>query len=101
MNDDEYAAIEEVAEQSGRPVEDLVRETVTQRFRSHIAPELPAHPLSGRELEKYFYRIEFTANLPTHEPDSPEEEAEEEELAQLLSKGKSLSEMIIEDRGPY
>jgi len=35
--------------------------------------------------------------FPTGEPDTPEEE----ELAQLLSKGKSLTEMIIEDRGPY
>jgi hypothetical protein len=45
--------------------------------------------------------VGFAVNLPTHEEDTPEEEAEEEELAQLLSLGKSLTEMIIEDRGPY
>jgi hypothetical protein len=57
--------------------------------------------MTMRELEEYLYRIGFTANLPTHEPPTPEEEAEEEEIAQLLSQGKSLTEMIIEDRGPY
>ncbi len=57
--------------------------------------------MTVRELEEYLYRMGVTSNIPTREEDTPEQEAEEEELAQLLSRGKSLTEMIIEDRGPY
>jgi hypothetical protein len=39
--------------------------------------------------------------MPTGEPDTPEEEAELERLAQVIgSEHPWLSEMIIEDRGP-
>jgi hypothetical protein len=101
LSDDEYAAVADAAAASGESVEALLHEAVARRFAARALPIPPSKPMDGRELEEYLYRIGFTANLPTHEPDTPEEEAEEEELAQLLSKGKSLTEMIIEDRGPY
>ena len=99
LSDEEYAALSQASQMSGRPVEELVRETVTRRFPVPLEP--PKQPMTEREAEEYFYRIGFTSNLPTHEPDTPEEEAEEERLAELFAQGKSLSQMIIEDRGPY
>jgi hypothetical protein len=39
--------------------------------------------------------------MPTGEPDSPEDEAEDEELARLFGPERPwLSDIIIEDRGP-
>lgn len=101
LSDDEYAAVVDEAAASGKSIESLLHEAVARRFAPRPVPVPPSQPISEDELEEYLYRIGFTANLPTHEPETPEEEAEEEELAQLLSKGKSLTEMIIEDRGPY
>ena len=99
LSDDEYQAA--AAAEAGEPIEALLHEAVARRFAPHPAPETLSQPISEDEVEAYLYRIGFTANLPTHKPPTPKEEAEEEELAELLSKGKSLSEMIIEDRGPY
>jgi len=101
LSDDEYAALAAAAARSGRPAEALAREAVAQRFPAGAPPTPPAQPMTTREIEEYLFRAGFAVNLPTHEEDTPEEEAEEEELAQLLSQGKSLTEMIIEDRGPY
>jgi hypothetical protein len=95
LSDEEYAAVSDASQASGRPMEELVREAVAQRFPAPLEP--PKQPVSEREVEEYFYRIGFTSNLPTHELDTP---AEAERLAELFAQGKSLSEMIIEDRGP-
>lgn len=99
LSDEEYAALAAAAHDSGRPMEELVHETVAQRFPAPLEP--PAQPMDERQLEEYLYRIGFISNLPTHEPDTPEEEAEAERLAELFARGKFLSEMIIEDRGSY
>lgn len=99
LSDEEYAAIAAAAQESGRPMEALAREAVAQRFPAPSEP--PAQPMTLRELEEYLYRIGFISNLPTHEEDSDEDEEEAERLAELFGQGKSLSEMIIEDRGPY
>jgi hypothetical protein len=101
LSDDEYQAVTAAAAEAGEPIETLLHEAVARRFVPRPAPEALSEPISEDEVEAYLYRIGFTANLPTHEPPTPDEEAEEEELVELLSKGKSLSEMIIEDRGPY
>ena len=47
------------------------------------------------------YREGEIENIPTREPLTPEEEAELERLAQVFAGDKPMSEMIIEDRGPY
>lgn len=47
------------------------------------------------------YRDGELLNLPTGEPLSQEEQAELERLGQVFAGGKPLSEMVIEDRGPY
>jgi hypothetical protein len=43
----------------------------------------------------------FSENLPARRLFTPEEQAERERLGQLFAGGKLISEMILEDRGPY
>lgn len=100
LSDDEYQAVAAAAAEAGEPIEALLHEAVARRFAPRPVPVPPSKPISEDELEEYLYRIGFTANLPTHEPDTPEEEAEAERLAELFGQGKPVSEMIIEDRGP-
>jgi hypothetical protein len=40
-------------------------------------------------------------NIPTWEPLTEEEEARRTQLAQACAGGKPLSQIVIEDRGPY
>jgi hypothetical protein len=101
LSDDEYQAVAAAAAEAGEPIEALLHEAVARRFTSRPASVSPSQPVSGYALSRYLHSIGFAMNVPTGELDTPEDEAEEEELAQLLSKGKSLTEMIIEDRGPY
>ncbi len=101
LSDDEYAAVADEAAASGESIEALLHEAVMKNFAPSLHPLPPSGPMSAYALSRHLYSIGFALNVPTGEPDTPEEEAEEEELAQLLSKGKSLTEMIIEDRGPY
>jgi hypothetical protein len=101
LTDDEYQAVAAAAAEAGEPIEALLHEAVTKNFAPSLHPLPPSGPMSAYALSRHLYSIGFALNVPTGEPDTPEEEAEEEELAQLLSKGKSLTEMIIEDRGPY
>jgi hypothetical protein len=51
-------------------------------------------------VEDFLYRDGVAENIPTNEPDTPEEAAERERLAQLFSQGKPASEIVIDDRGP-
>ncbi len=47
------------------------------------------------------YREGKTLNIPTRRRLTQEEQAERERLAKLFAGGKPISEMVIEDRGPY
>lgn len=101
LSEDEYQAVAAAAAETGEPIEDLLHEAVTTHFAPRAASQPPVQQISEDEIEEYLYRIGFTSSLPTHEPDTPEEEAEAEKLAELFGQGKPVSEMIIEDRGPY
>jgi len=57
--------------------------------------------MTEREFMEQLYREGTTLNIPLRRPLTPEERALREQLAQELSGGKLLSEMVIEDRGPY
>ncbi len=84
LSDDDYAALQAAAAKSGKPINDLVHEAIVRQYTSSTAVQF-----------KGIY------SYPTDEPDTPEEEAEDEELAALLGSNHPwLSEMIIEDRGP-
>ena len=54
-----------------------------------------------RELVEKQYREGKISHIPTREPLTEEEREALEQSAQWFAGGKPLSEMIIEDRGPY
>jgi len=82
LTDEDYATLSSASQQSGVPVETLVHEAIAARY-----------PQPTQQTGSYIY--------PTGEPDTPEEEAEEEAIAQRIGPQKPwLSEMVIEDRGP-
>jgi ribbon-helix-helix CopG family protein len=84
LTDEDYAKLAAAAARTGSSVAELLHQAIAERFSS----QRPA-----KQTGSYQY--------PTGEPDTPEEEAEDEELARLVGPGKPwLSEMVIEDRGP-
>lgn len=117
LTDDEYAALAAVAEQAGTTVEALVHEALDERLSrrapdpladhmrrvEHLSEEFPSpkRHMTDQEFIEQLYRDGIIANIPTGEPDTPEEEAELEELANQIGSDKPwLSDMVIEDRGP-
>ncbi len=61
--------------------------------------EIPTRVVLRDILQEFLYQEGIVENVPTNEPDTPEEAAERERLASLFSQGKSAAEMVIEDRG--
>ncbi len=80
-----------------RKVEDLI-DRIRQRLQ--LSPQVK-HPLTVHEFEEKLYREGLIENIPTRQPLTPEEQAERERLSQVFAGGKPMSEMVIEDRGPY
>ena len=97
LTDQEYAALAAEAARSGRRPEALLHDMV-QRLQSSSPVK---RPMTEREFEEKLYREGLIENIPTRLPLTPEEQAEGERLGQLFAGGKPMSEMIIEDRGPY
>lgn len=62
--------------------------------------EIPTRLALRDIVQDFLFREGVTENLPTNEPDTPEEMVERERLAQLFGQGKSASEIVIDDRGP-
>jgi len=60
-----------------------------------------SRPLTEREFMEQLYREGVILNIPTWEPLTEEEEAERARLGQVFAEGKPLSQIVIEDRGPY
>lgn len=94
LTDEEYAALAAEAERSGTPIEAVARERLSQR------PQTEASGPTREDIQQHLRRQGLLESIPTDEPDTAEEEAEAERLAQLFSGGKSGAEMVIEDRGP-
>jgi hypothetical protein len=61
----------------------------------------PRRPLTEQEFMEQLYREGAILNIPTWEPLTEEEEAERARLARVFAGGKPLSQIVIEDRGPY
>lgn len=98
LTDAEYAALAVEAAKNGKPVESLLHEVLIQ----HIRPtSRPARLLSNRQVQEYLVSEGIIEQVPSGEPEALEEQTERERLAHLFGQGKPVSEMIIEDRGPY
>jgi hypothetical protein len=98
LTDEEYAALTAEAERSGTPIEAIVHNKLAG---NSIAPGASHLAMTGQEFLEWLYRTGKVLNMPTREPLTQEEEAERERLAALFGQGKPVSEMVIEDRGPY
>lgn len=102
--DAEYTALTQEAEEMGEEIKDILHRLIDQiqakQFRLTYTPD---HPLSRHELAVYLYKEGVIAHIPGGEPRSDEDEAERKRLGELFGQagGKSVSEMTIEDRGPY
>jgi len=98
LTDEEYAALKAEAAKNGVRPEMLLHDFMKQGLQS----SLPAkRSMTQEEFEEKRYREGVIENIPTREPLTPEEQAERERLGRLFAGGKPMSEMVIEDRGPY
>lgn len=96
LTDEEYTALTSESVQSGKPLEDLLHEVLSQ----HIRPSsTQPYSLTRRDIQSYLYEEGITEYIPTDEVDK-EDEAERQYLAHLFGQGKPVSDMAIEDRGP-
>ncbi len=95
LSDAEYAALTQEAAKSGKPVEYLLHELLTQ----HIKPSL-RRLYTNRTIQEYLYREGVIEQIPANGPETADEEKERSRLAHLFGQGKSGSDMVIEDRGP-
>ncbi|HLJ80379.1 MAG TPA: hypothetical protein VKT52_02760 [Ktedonobacterales bacterium] len=104
LTDGEYAALKAAAAQRKSTIEALVHEALTERFETDAQtaepPPEPKRPMTQQEFLEYLYRKGRISNIPTRRPDTPEEAAERERLANSVKPGISISDMVIEDRGP-
>ena len=97
LTDQEYAALAAEAAKNGKPPETFLHDMV-QRLRP--SPEVK-RPMTEDEFMEQQYREGKILNIPTRRQLTPEEQAERERLGKLFAGGKPMSEMVIEDRGPY
>jgi len=73
-------------------------------LEKHLHTSLPVGcSLSERDMQRYLSQRGMTYRIPTDHPETLEEEAEDKRLADLFGQvgpdGKTVSEMVIEDRG--
>jgi hypothetical protein len=104
LTDDEYTALTAQAKQTGKEIEALIHELLDEILKMRTrSSQKSNHTLSREELEEYLYEEGVIDYIPTHRVYSKEEEEERQRLADLFGQagGKSASEMVIEDRGPY
>lgn len=102
LTDEEYNAFLAEVGKDEKLLEECLHELLAQRLRR-------SHSLKGSlatrdEMGRYLYESGLIDHIPTHRPYTPEEEAEDKRLADLFGQigpdGKTVSEMVIEDRGP-
>jgi hypothetical protein len=99
LNDQDYEilAAEAVRSGSGKQPEEFLYDII-QRLQS---PSQMMPPMTLRELVEKQYLEGKITHMPTGEPPTEEEREALEQSAQWFAGGKPLSEIIIEDRGPY
>lgn len=97
LTEREYAVLAAEAAKKGKQPEMLLHEMI-QHLRT--VPQ-EKRPLTDDELAERLYRDGKILNLPERKPLTPEERARREQLARIFAGGKSASDMVIEDRGPY
>jgi hypothetical protein len=98
LTDQEYIALTAEATRSGKQPETILHELMSERFQTSSSAK---SSLTEHEFMEQLYREGDLLNIPLRRPLTEQERALREHLAQVFSGGKPLSEMVIEDRGPY
>ena len=98
LTDQEYSALVAEATRSGKQLETILHELMSEKFRT---PSSAKSSLTEHEFMEQQYREGKMLNVPLRRPWTPQERALREQLGRELSKGKPLSEIVIEDRGSY
>ena len=98
LTDEEYTALAAEAAKSGKQPETLLHDLMLQKLKP---PQPTTRPLTDHELAEQLYHEGMLLNLATRKPLTSEEQTERKRLAQVFAGCKPLSEMVIEDRGPY
>lgn len=95
LTEQEYTRLTAAAVQAGKSPEVLLHELIQQLSTSAS--------FSPHAFEKVLYEEGLIEHIPTRQPETPQEQAEREWLGQVFANagGKPLSEMVVEDRGPY
>ena len=101
LSEKERAALEAKAANSGKEPEAILHEIMARELELPVSEEPINRPLTSQEFKEKLYREGKILNIATRRQLTPEEEAERERLGKLFAGGKPLSEMVIEDRGPY
>ena len=97
LNDEEYAILAAEAARSGLDPEQLLHKIIYKMQ----PPTQRKRPSTLDELAELQYREGKISHIPTGEPPTQEELDAIEMCAKWFAGGKPISEMIIEDRGPY
>jgi hypothetical protein len=102
LTDDEYAALTEKAKLTGQELEEFIQEMLNEMIaqRIHLA-EQRQHLWTTQEFQEHLYEEGLIDHIPTGEPDSEETKIERKRLGEIFGHGKPMSQMVIEDRGPY
>jgi len=98
LTDQEYIALTAEATRSGKQPETILHELMAERFQTS---SITRPSLTGYEFMEQQYCEGKMLNIPLRRPWTPQERAFREQLGRELAKGKPLSEIVIEDRGPY
>ncbi len=97
LSDQEYATLAAAAAKSGTQPEKLLHDLI-QHLQTSSQTK---HPLTAHELVEKQYREGKISHIPSRQPLTHEEREAREQRVQRFAGGKSASEMLIEDRGPY
>lgn len=97
LSEQEYVALTIEANRQGKQPEAILRELMVE----HLPSTRLQRQLTEDEFIEKQYREGKILNIPTRRRLTKEEKAERERLGQIYSHGKPMSEMVIEDRGPY
>ncbi len=98
MSEQEYTALIAEAAKSGKQPETLLHEIMAKNLHPFTTPK---RPMTAREFMELQYWEGEIENLPTNEPLTREDQAELERIGRLFAGGQSMSDIVIEDRGPY
>ena len=99
LAEQEYAALQAMAVACRQPPEMLLHDMIVQQLQNELSPT--NRSMTAQEFMEQQYREGKTLNIPMRRRLTQEEEAEIERLGRLFVDEKPLSDIVIEDRGPY